>query len=82
MDLPYTYKGWQGKYSGQLKNEKPHGIGSFQVNGYGFYEGSFVNGEWHGYGRMIWYNGYFEGEWNKGLMSGDEKRFNTNGKIM
>jgi len=48
----------------------PHGIGRMIANG-ALYEGEFLNGEKHGYGRMIYWNGnYYEGYFEHGELHG------------
>ena len=86
--------GTQWYYSGQIissgshynsysmRNEKGemNGIGRDWNDG-GMYEGEFLMGKYHGYGRQIWTNGYYqEGNFEDGKMNGQGKSI-WNGKV-
>ena len=65
-----------------MRNEKGemNGIGRDWNDG-GMYEGEFLMGKYHGYGRQIWTNGYYqEGNFEDGKMNGQGKSI-WNGKV-
>jgi MORN repeat len=62
--LPIT-----GKYSGECKNNKAHGMG--KASGMDTYEGEFKKGYPDGEGTYTWQNGnYYKGAMKKGLRQG------------
>ena len=50
---------------------QPHGIcRRIRPNGWWIYEGQFVDGQLSGYGRQIWEDGYYIGDWKDGERHG------------
>ena len=61
-----------GKYEGECKKGKAHGIG--KSVGTDTYEGEFKKGLPDGKGKYTWENGnFFEGTWKEGLKDGEGK---------
>jgi len=70
--LDYGAKSYTGpwKLIG-LDYRVPHGHGKFTYETDQLtYEGSIENGKAHGLGRRVWSDGYYEGEWFQGRMTG------------
>mmetsp|Transcript_18579 Transcript_18579/g.15206 ORF Transcript_18579/g.15206 Transcript_18579/m.15206 type:complete len:127 (+) Transcript_18579:419-799(+) len=54
----------EGKYSGENKNYKKHGQGTFTYNNNDIYNGEWKDGKRDGQGTFIYINGNkYEGEW-------------------
>ncbi|CAD8208066.1 unnamed protein product [Paramecium octaurelia] len=71
-----------GQYWGQLKLNKPNGIGSCHFNNGGFYYGEWKNNTIHGFG-VYFFNvgGYIRGEFKEGLADGKCELQYQNGQL-
>lgn len=64
ITLDCTFGKMKGIYSGEMKNNLPHGQGKFvsqnQNQSGWYYEGSFVNGHFEGEGKTVFQNGQIQ----------------------
>ena len=63
-------------YTGQVIN----GIVREVNKGGRIYEGQHTCGAWNGYGRLIWYAGYYEGYFRDGKKEGQGREVTNDGK--
>ena len=69
------------KYIGSVYNNKPSGHGILESSTFK-YEGYFLNGKRHGYGRQTFVSGrVYEGEWNFDLFHGKGKLIMQTGNV-
>ena len=67
--LKGTLSKYTGFFIGQHQNSTPHGFIRF-LDIYGpIYEGQAINGKIQGYGRLTFYDEWFEGWWNNGTLT-------------
>ena len=77
-----TIKMKDGKYKGQLKNNKKEGKGLFIYNNHNIYEGEFKNDKKDGKGILKYNDGtIYDGEWKEGLKEGRGILVSSNGYI-
>ncbi|CAD8200280.1 unnamed protein product [Paramecium pentaurelia] len=71
-----------GQYWGQLKMNKPNGIGSCHFNNGSFYYGEWKNNVIHGFG-VYYFNvgGYIKGEFKEGYADGNCELSYQNGQV-
>ena len=77
MEINIKYLPQTGEYTGQVNEEgQMHGVGRYYWNfGQRFYEGSFYQGKFHGFGRFIdAYNNCYIGQFQNNLRSGYGKQ--------
>ena len=71
------------KYEGQWYKDNRTGKGICFFADKSTYEGSFVNGLFHGYGKFTWFNGnIYIGDWHYGKMEGEGEFKHWDGHIM
>jgi hypothetical protein len=63
--MSYPHHGEQ--YTGQLRNDQKHGLGTYHFSDGSKYEGEFVMDAIQGIGKMTWNDGsFYEGDWLRG----------------
>jgi len=68
-------------YKGEVKNDKPHGKGTYIWHDGNKYIGQFEKGKRHGSGTMTWPNGVkYTGEWKDGEVTSNGKCYNHKGE--
>lgn len=87
MTLNLIYGDREGQYTGELKNNKPNGRGTFDaINSSGqrwSYTGEFLDGHFSGDGKTTWESGRIqEGKYRDDEMSGRGKTIYPNGISM
>ena len=67
-------------YKGQMKNDKPHGLGKATYANGNKYDGEYKDGKKHGHGVMTYANGdKYDGEYKDGKKNGHGVYTNTRG---
>ena len=61
VKIPVKIMGYDGLYTGQTRNSKAEGLGRFVANNGCVVEGNFLNGDIHGFQRIIYKDGHFGG---------------------
>lgn len=70
---------WEGKYYGEIKENKRHGFGEYIFKDKSIYLGNWYNDQMCGQGRFINLEGKeFEGNWKNGVLEGYGKMFYKN----
>ena len=77
-----TFRYRNATYEGQAIDGVPNGKGRLTWDSGIFYEGDFVNGQYHGYG-VYFVSDYalYEGQWVNGAFTGKGKITYLNGEI-
>lgn len=79
VELLYT----NGYYVGEVKNNKPHGKGTYKLYSGDRYEGEWVNGLKEGYGKYYFKNGdRYEGGFKNGNRHGKGTYYYSNGQVL
>lgn len=72
----------EGKYEGNIKNNKRYGKGKLIYNNRSIYEGNWKDDKKDGYGKMTFRSGdIYEGNWKNNKLHGKGKRTLMSGKI-
>ena len=71
-------------YSGEMKDNLPHGIGKLTFDDLRYYDGSFDNGKIQGYGKIYDEKGfiYYDGQWKDGKKDGYGTTFDAKGDTL
>ena len=78
----YVSKDDKGKYEGEWKEDKMHGIGTWRGPNNVLHEGEYRNGWPEGEGRSTWPNGdVYVGSFTKGKMDGEGKFTQKGGEV-
>lgn len=66
-----------------LQSNNTKAYTSYTYNTGSIYNGSWLGGFRHGYGKMVWLDGsYYEGNWNLGYAEGEGSLYYSNGNYM
>jgi hypothetical protein len=86
--IEYVLDDIEGKYTGQIKNNKPEGKGKivFYDSMYHSYDGEWTDGKMNGEGTLIYNNKYksetfYKGQFNNNMKNGVGKMKHVNGDI-